>query len=100
MEDSEQRNTEQTTLWVRVSGRNITSPTRPPVTAAPAVGGVDDAYRIAAIVLAVLLVLALVILVVFVVCVAYRRRSATSDCSPGDTPVLPRSVIGTSQAIA
>ena len=83
VEDTTLRHSEQTTLWLKVIGRNYTGPTPPPVIV-DAFAGSEKAFRIATIVLGVLFGLVLLLLVFFVICSINGKVIAT--------PVLPRAI--------
>lgn len=79
VETTNRSNSEQTTLWLVIEGRNLSLP------ALPVSESTSDAFRIATIVLGCLLGLILIIFIVFVVLttVALKKRTA---------PVQPRTI--------
>jgi hypothetical protein len=67
VEETELRHSEQTLLWISVTGRNDSLPTLPPVVVDSASSS-SFIFRLATIVLGVLLGIVLLVLVIFVIC--------------------------------
>lgn len=92
-ENTTKRNSEQTTLWLLVEGRNRTLPTLPPeIISMPTTS--SNAFYVAAIVMAVLLAVFLAAFFIVIIIFAVRRSRKPKPLSPTTERVVSPGSLG------